>query len=376
MSHIFHFEQMDQQSMEPRQELVHVSASTSNSYSPLPTTAQLTRIFAAAIGSLMMAFFFLFLSQNLVVDAVITAEPLLRLGGQVILAGVLLALGSILFAGVPLAVVVWRSTPSSRFLLAVPFLAVVLPLIALIFPFLRFSLFALLLAGIPLTILAWQSKPRSRLLFTIPFLSIVVPLVTLTLDERGFASIVVLFADLLLTIAVWRLTQPPRIRLRLLIPFLAIALLLVGLNLIEFLSMILGPSIFMNPIFDIINNVISYDLPIIGNLGNLLVFSFACSTSVIRNMAINSAMRQATIPNKWLRFAQLPSRLVVFALVLMFLGLLFWGVYMAMFAPTVFFMLLSFLNGPWNSWLFLIVGMFVSVIVAARALSSVDSTPL
>ncbi len=376
MSQSFHFQQLDQQCMEPSQGLTQMSASASRDSFSLPTTAQLTRIFAAAIGSLMMAFFFLVLLQNLEVNAVIAAEPLLGLGGQVILVGVLLALGSILFAGVPLAVVVWRSTPSSRFLLAIPFLAVVLPLVALIFPFLRFSLFALLLAGIPLTILAWQSKPRSRLLFTIPFLTIVVPLVTLTLHERGFASLVVLFADLLLTIAVWQLTPPPRIRLRLLVPFLAIALLLVSLNLIVFLSMVVDPFIFLSPIADMINNVLSYDLPIIGNLGNLLLFSLICGTPVASTMAINSAMRQATIPDKWLRFARLPSRLVVFALVLMFLGLLFWGVYLAVFAPTVFFTLLSFLNGPWNSWLFVVVGMFVSVIVAARALSSVDSTPL
>jgi hypothetical protein len=93
-------------------------------------------------------------------------------------------------------------------------------------------------------------------------------------------------------------------------------------------------------------------------------------------MAVNRAILQATIPDKWLRFARLPSRLVVFALVLMFLGLLFWGFYMALFAPVVFLMLLSVLNGPWNSWLLILIGMLVSVIVAARALSLVDSAPL
>jgi hypothetical protein len=376
MSQSFHFQQLDQQCMEPSQGPIQLSASASNDHFSLPTTAQLTRIFSAAIGSLMMAFFFFILSQNLEVGAVIAAEPLLGLGGQVILTGVLLALGGILFAGVPIAVVVWRSTPSSRFLLAIPFLAIVLPLMALIVPFFRFGLFALLLAGIPLTIVAWRLKPRSRLFFTIPFLTIVVPLVTLALHERAFASVIVLFADLLLTIAVWRLTPPPRIRLRLLIPFLAIALLLVTLNLLVFVSTVLDPFFFMGPIADIINNVVSYDLPLIGNVGNLLLFSLICGTPIISTMAINRAIRQATIPDKWLRFARLPSRLVVFALILMFLGLLSWGFYLAVFAPELFFTLLSFLSGPWNSWLFVVIGMLVSVIAAARALSSAASTPL
>jgi hypothetical protein len=342
----------------------------------MPTTAQLTRIFSAAIGSLMMAFFFLILSESFVVDAAISVQPLLTLGGQVILVGVLLALGGILFAGIPLAVVVWHSTPSSRFLLAIPFLAIVLPLVALISPFLRLALLALLFAGIPLTIIAWRSKPRSPFLFTIPFLTIVVPLVTLVLHQPSFTSIVVLFADLLLTIAVWQLTPPPRIRLRLLVPFLAIALLLITLNIIIFLSTLVDPLFFMGPIGDLIMNVLSYDLPIIGNVGKLLLFALICGTPIVSTMAVNRAMLQATIPDKWLRFARLPSRLVVFALVLMFLGLLSWGFYMALFAPVVFLMLLSVLNGPWNSWLLILIGMLVSVIVAARALSSVDSAPL
>src|SRR6266699_1516103 len=134
MSHIFHFEQLDQQGMEPRQELVHASASASSDHSSLPTTAQLTRIFSAAICSLVMAFFFFILVQTSGANEVMEMGSLLTLAGQVILAGAMLALGVVLFAGVPLAVVAWRSTPSSRFLLAIPFLAIVLPLVALIPP--------------------------------------------------------------------------------------------------------------------------------------------------------------------------------------------------------------------------------------------------
>jgi len=345
-------------------------------HSSLPTTAQLTKIFSASMCSLVMAFFFFALSQNWEVDAAIVMQPLLRLGEQVVLVGVLLALGGILFAGIPLVVVVWRSTPSSRFLLAIPFLAIVLPLVALISPFLRFVLFALLLAGIPLTLLAWRSRPRSPFLFTIPFLTIVVPMVTLAFQQPRFASIVVLFADILLTIAVWQSTPPPRIRFRLLVPFLAIALLLVALNLILFWTMVVDPFFFIGPIGDLIVNVLSYNLPIIGNLGNLLLFALICGMPAVSTMAINRAMRQATIPERWLRLARLPSLVVVFALILMFLGLLFWGFYLALFAPTVFITLLSFLNGPWNSWLFMLIGMLVSVSIAARALSPLHATPL
>ena len=373
MSHTFHFEQLDQQCMEPRQGLMHLSASASSDRSSLPTTAQLTRIFSAAMCSLVMAFFFFILIQNSLTDAVIEAYPLLTLGGRVILVGALLALGGLLFAGVPLAVVVWRSTPRSRFLLAIPFLALVLPLVALIPPFLWLTLFAVLLAGIPLTVIAWRARPRSRFLFTIPFLTIVVPLVTLRFHQPGFASVVVLFADLLLAVAVWQLTPPPRIRLRLLVPFLAFALLLVALNLALFLSTLWGPFFFMGPVADVIRSILWYDLPIIGNVGYALLVTLVCGMPIISTMAINRAVRQATIPDKWLRFTWLPSRFVVFALILMFLGLLFWGFYLAIFAPALFFALLLPFDVPWTSWLFILVGMFISVLAAAWALSSVES---
>jgi len=324
MSHIFHFEQLDQQNMKSRQGLVHASASASRIRPPLPTTAQLTRIFSASICSLAMAFFFFILSESWAVYAVIMTQPLFTLAGQVVAAGAVLALGVILFAGIPLAVVAWRSTPRSRFLLFIPFLAIVLPL------------FALILLGSGATL----------------------------------ASVVVLFADLSLTITVWRLTPPPRIHFLLLIPFLAIALLLLAFILSMFLSTLLGPLPFIGSIGYIVGKVLLYDIPIIGSLGHLLFSMLICGTPIISTMAINHAIRQAAIPDKWLRFAQLPSRLVVFALIVMFLGLLFWGIYLAIFAPALLFTLLSPLNAPWNSWLLILIGMLISVIVAARAISS------
>src|ERR1043166_5823183 len=93
MDHIFHFERMNQQSMEPRQALVHGSASANNDRSSLPTTAQLTRIFSAAICSLVMAFFFFILAQSSAAGEVMAMDSLLTLAGQVILAGAMLALG-------------------------------------------------------------------------------------------------------------------------------------------------------------------------------------------------------------------------------------------------------------------------------------------
>ncbi len=370
MSHIFHFEQLDQQSMEPRQGLVHLSGLANGGRSSLPTTAQLTKIFSAAICSLVMAFFFFILLQSSSVNEVIATESVFTLAGQVILAGAALALGLILFAGIPLAVVAWQSTPSSRFLLAIPFLAIVLPLLALIPPLLSLASLVVLFAGIPLAVVAWRSMSHNRFLLLLSFLAIALLLVVPGLHMFRFASLVVLFADLLLTIAVWRLTPPPRIRLRLLLPFLAIALLLVFIMLSMFLGPLLDSLPFIGLIGQVIGSVLSYELPIIGNLGNLVLTVVIYGTPIISTIAINSGIRRATIPDKWLRFTRLPSRLVVFALVVMFLGLLFWGFYLAIFAPAVFFTLLSPLTAPWNSWLLILIGMLISVIVAARVLSS------
>ena len=324
MGQIFEFEHLGQPKMKPKQSLVNVSTSANEEPSSVPTTAELTRIFSASIGSLAMAFFFFILSQSPIVSVVTATEPVFTLAGQVILASAMFVLGIVLFTGIPLAIVAWRSTPSSRFLLSVPFLAVLLPMIALI----------------------------------------------LAVSGATVASLVVLCGNLSLTVAVWRLTPPPRIRLFLLIPFLATALLLLACILSIFLNTLLGPFPFIDSLGNIIGSVLLYNIPIIGNLGNLLVSTLICGTPIISTIAINRGMQQATIPNKWLRFAQLPSRLVVFSLIVMFLGLLFWGFYLAILAPGLFFTLLSPLSAPWNSWLLILIGMLISVIVAGRGLSS------
>lgn len=362
MNHIFHFEQLGQQSMEPRQGLVHTPASANRDPSSLPTMTQLTRIFSAAICSLVMALFFFILTQSWDINVVIQTNPFFILAGQVILVGAALVLGAILFTGIPLAVVAWQSTPRSRFHLAIPFLAIVLPMLALM----RMGSLFILLGSIPLAVLAWRSTLRYRFLLAIPLLAIVLPVFIFIFHAAWLESLVILFADLLLTIAVWRLTPPPRIHIFLLIPFLAVALLLLTFLLGPLLNSF-GISFFL---FDFISNVFSYDIPIIGNLGNLLSIVLICGMPIISTIAINRGMQEATIPDKWLRFTRIPSRLVVFALILMFLGLFFWGFYLALSAPALFFTLLSPLNAPWNSWLLLFIGMLISVIVAARALSS------
>src|SRR5947209_5465985 len=71
------------------------------------------------------------------VNEVIAAHPLLMLVEQVFFAGVICALGVVLFTGIPLAVVAWRSTPHVRFLL---------------------------------TAMIWRTTPRQGFLSIIPFL--------------------------------------------------------------------------------------------------------------------------------------------------------------------------------------------------------------
>lgn len=316
MIHFFYFEQQEQRSWEPRPGLAYELASRSRP--PLPTMAQLTRIFAAFMSSLIMALSFLTL-LNGPVNAVVAAHPPLTLAEQVFFAGVIFALGVVLFTGIPLAIVAWRSTPHVRFLLTVPFLAFVLPL----------------------------------LIFFI----------------HGGVVIAVgvfLFAYTLLAAVIWRST--PSKRLLSIILFLFFALLSLSAIFAMLLPLIL-PDDFVGPLGNMVGNVLRYDIPIIGNLGNVILYLIFYGVPILSTIAINRAMREATLPEKWLRFARLPSRLVVFALLVMFLGLLSWGVYLLVFAPAVLFSLRSPLQ-PSNPWLVTLIGMLMSVIVAVRALSS------
>jgi len=140
----------------------------------------------------------------------------------------------------------------------------------------------------------------------------------------------------------------------------ACALPLLALILIGFATNVLPPSL---P--NVIGDALSYGLPIIGSIANVIFFY---GIPIISIIAINRVIRQIALPDKLLRFARFLSPLVVFVLTVMFLGLLAWGVYTAVFAPELF---LSFLtNPPYPSWLITLIGMLICVIVAAQATSS------
>lgn len=91
---------------------------------------------------------------------------------------------------------------------------------------------------------------------------------------------------------------------------------------------------------------------------------------IITTIAINRGIRQAVIPDKWLRFATMLSRVVVLGMLLMVGGMLLWGVTVAFFLPSVFLQIISLLTIPWNSWLLQLIGMLIALVVAVRALFS------
>jgi hypothetical protein len=164
MTHFFQFEQLDRRDREPRHEFEHISGSKNRS--PLPTAAQLTRIFSAFIGSLVIVLSFSIFQSQQNAQAVVATHPLLMLALQVIFAGTMLATGAVLFAGIPLAVVAWRATPRTRFLFAVPFLTcALLLLVTLLIPFLHIGRFLgpifFLFAGIPLAVVACARRRAS-----------------------------------------------------------------------------------------------------------------------------------------------------------------------------------------------------------------------
>jgi hypothetical protein len=84
------------------------------------TIGRLTALFAAFLGALSMALT-LFLQVN--VRMISMQAPLFSWAGNLILIGALLGLGAVLLGGLPLVISAWRSTPRSRFLFLVPFLA-------------------------------------------------------------------------------------------------------------------------------------------------------------------------------------------------------------------------------------------------------------
>jgi hypothetical protein len=153
---------------------------------------------------------------------------------------------------------------------------------------------AVLLGGLPLVISAWRSTPRSRFLFLVPFMAVV----------------------------------------------LTFALIALGTFLPD---PVVRSALFVAPL---------YILPFISTL------------------TITRAFRQAPIANKWLRFANRLSPLVVLGMLLMLVGVLLWGFALALFASGWFFSFLPLLTFPWNSWLLIAFGMLIAFLVAMFAFFS------
>ncbi len=112
---------------------------------------------------------------------------------------------------------------------------------------------------------------------------------------------------------------------------------------------------------------------VVAPLAPLLWALFFYGMPIITTIAINRGIRQAVIPDKWLRFATILSRVVILGILLMVGGMVLWGATVAIFLPQVFPGLLSLLTLPWNSWLLQFIGMLIALIVAVQALFSQSS---
>ncbi len=109
---------------------------------------------------------------------------------------------------------------------------------------------------------------------------------------------------------------------------------------------------------------------VVALLGPFLLSLFFYGMPILTTIAINRGIRQAVLPNKWLHFATIHSRVVVLGILLMVGGMLLWGATVAVFLPQLFLHLLSLLTFPWNSWLLQFTGMLIALIVAVQALFS------
>lgn len=370
MIHFLQFEEQEHSNWGSGQQLAQELAS--RNLPPLPTVTQLTRIFAAFMGALFLVLCFL-VSQNDMVSSVITAHPLLMLAQMVFFAGILFALAVVLVTGIPLAVVAWCSTPSVRFFLVMPFIAFVLPLLVF---FLGFGApVGLLFVSVLLAVGFWRSRQRTRFLLVIPLVVCALPFLLRIMHIGGppygpiFPSLLVetfLLASTLLAAAVWRAI--PRMRILSTLLFFVFGLGFLSGILIAPLSRLL-PDL----LGQIANSIFNFPIPLLGNVGTVLILLVVCGFPVLTTLAINHAIRQATLPEKWLRFARLPLRLVAFALLVMLHALLAWGIYLAVFAPAVLFSL-NFLQLPSvNLWLIMVVGIGICAVMAARACSSSSS---
>lgn len=146
----------------------------------------------------------------------------------------------------------------------------------------------------------------------------------------------VLLGGIPLALSAWRTN--PRSRILFLIPILASLPTIASLMLSAFIMFLSGqpPSFFPN-------------LPVLLFYGG----------TIVSTIAINRAIRQARIADRWLRLANHLSRLVALGMVLMFIGVVLWGAALALVVHGWFALLVP--------WLFMASGTFLAMIVALWA---------
>ncbi len=145
-------------------------------------------------------------------------------------------------------------------------------------------------------------------------------------------------------VTAWRST--PRVRWLLVASVLAPFVVLPASGFL--FSVLLNLSI-IAPIFTALLNLIP--------ASNLLPVYIA---GFVSTLLLSRAIRQATIPDQWLRFARTASRIVAFSFIVSFLGLLSWGILALVIEPDSFFPLF---------WLQFLVCAVISIIVAVRSIS-------
>jgi len=148
----------------------------------------------------------------------------------------------------------------------------------------------------------------------------------------------VLLGGIPLVISAWRTS--PRSRFLFLLPILA-SLPIIACCLLSAFIMLLSNQ--PPPFFPI--------LPVLLFYGGTIV-----STS-----AINRAIRQARIADTWLRFANQLSRLVVLGMVLMLIGVVLWGVALALAVPGGVAMLVYRLPLAFGMLLAVMVALWASI---------------
>ncbi len=178
-----------------------------------------------------------------------------------------------------------------------------------------------------------------------------------TFDPGAFllGLLAMVLAGMPLVVAVWRST--PRSRALFLVPLYALGMTLL------YVSFYLAHSG-------------NFSVPHGSNFGNFQLALLFYGLPLVSTIAINHAIRQAKIADKWLRFANHLSRLVVLAMLLMLAGVVLWGFALALYAPGWFFVLVPLLTFPWNSWLLIALGMLLAVIVALWTSFSHVQTPV